>query len=296
MSGLHVAPETKKIVKTIAENPGISVYKLADKAKLHRVTVARALKGKNFTCQQGLIKDGFVKIVPGKRKADKCYLTFKGLLYALNLTVIKPADAAKVRQAHMIEPPPMPGPELAKICSWALPPPAFIEAAIAELKDRLPEKEVFETIQKLASETAEKIQFILAKHDRRESLLIQFLERQYSEQIYETLLRFVNILFYEPIIAGYYYHNLILCVLDKFFIDLFVHKNKEAVKVCIDILKKDNVTFEILQKAWLPLYMNFPKTPENLRKIFYSLTNASQEEVCKLLEQNLLHSTSRNRQ
>lgn len=258
---------------------------------MHRITVARYLKGKDFTCRrEGLIKDGLIKILTGKRKADQCYLTFKGLLYALNLGVIKAAEAAEVRQAHMAEPPPMPTSELVKLCSWALPDPEFIERTITKLKKRLLGKDFFK-IERLTHETVEKIRVILDKYQRRESLLIQFLEKQHSEQIYGTLLRSVNILYYDPIITGHYYHNLIFWVFNRFILDVLMYRNKQAIIKLIDILKKDYVTFELLKEAWLPYYIEFPRMPEKLRRFFNLLKNVPGEEMCKLLERKLLSST-----
>lgn len=297
MSMLKVSNECAKIMVTTARNPGITIYELAKRAGLYRITVARYLKGKDFACQEGLVKDGLIKIVAGKRKSDKCYLTFKGLLYALNIGVIKPSEAAEIRQAHGIEPPPRPDGEVAKMFDWALPPPSSAEETIERIKNRLkktaPDKvrAFFDYMDECARRMREDYDFIVAKYGR-EPAIAQYIEREFSEQIYGALLRTVNILFYDPIIAGYYYHNLILMLSNTFIFNVYLLKEKQAVKEYLNILKKDDMTFEIAQKVMLPFLLKFPWMPEKFKKGFQSLANASREEFLQYLEHFLLQNNS----
>jgi len=117
----------QKVFRTIAKNPGASFYGIADKSKINRTTVVRKVKE-----QYKLTEKGILRIDPGKRNAGNCWLTYKGLIYAVQIKAIKPEEAHNVRIKHKIEIPCIPEP-------FASATPAFISLT-KEMEKDFPER------------------------------------------------------------------------------------------------------------------------------------------------------------
>lgn len=70
-------PVLSVIMKTIAKNPGASLYKIAKEAKLDHVKVMRKIS------QYCLVSKEILRMEQGKRGAQNYWLTFRGLDYAV---------------------------------------------------------------------------------------------------------------------------------------------------------------------------------------------------------------------
>jgi hypothetical protein len=95
----------QKIMKTIAQNPGASLYKLAEKSGLNHTAVVRKIKG-----QYKLQERGLLHVEKGERNAENCWLTYKGLVYAIQIKALKPSEGHKTRINHKIGLPILPEP------------------------------------------------------------------------------------------------------------------------------------------------------------------------------------------
>ena len=71
---------------------------------------------------------------------------------------------------------------------------------------------------------------ILAKYGGKvESKLMQVIERRYSRQIYASLIKIVNLNFFEPTLVGYHYRNLMNICMFHFINKVFWKKKKDAI-------------------------------------------------------------------
>jgi len=91
----------RRIIQWIAENPGVNLYQTDYTNKklrgVNRTTAMRKIKN-----QYRLVEKGYLRMEKGKRKAEKYWLTFKGLIYAVKMG-INPNDAYDIRLKHEIE-------------------------------------------------------------------------------------------------------------------------------------------------------------------------------------------------
>jgi len=68
----------EKILRRIAENPGINAYQIARiSPRLDRVTVMRTVR------KYRIIEQGYVRVEKGKRNAIRYFITLNGILYVL---------------------------------------------------------------------------------------------------------------------------------------------------------------------------------------------------------------------
>ena len=89
----------KEILKAIAANPGISLqYGIAQKTGITQTTTSRKIIN-----QGQLITRGFIRLEKGDRNANNCWLTYKGLLYAIQIGAVEAEHGRNVRKAHKIE-------------------------------------------------------------------------------------------------------------------------------------------------------------------------------------------------
>jgi hypothetical protein len=289
----------KDIVTKIAEKPGQSTQKLARHLHLDRITVARVLKGQDLKCIKGLVKSEIVKLESGKHSSESSFLTFKGILYALNIKAISADLAAKYRQGNKAELPARPqGTELAKLFGFSDMTPSISTHEFFSHKQLRKLGRVFpfgvsDDFLKVSKEHTEKMQatidLILAKSGQKESILSQAIERKYSTQIYGILHRTVNIDSYEPLLVGYQYHNLMNTCYMEFVTNVFMGRKTDAIEAYIEMLKQDSVGLEIQQKAVLPFLAAETRLPSDLRATYSRLSKTSPntlfESLRKLLQE-----------
>jgi|YelNatPaOPRAMG01_1025707.scaffolds.fasta_scaffold39638_3 hypothetical protein len=282
LKGSH---EQKIIIKTVAENPGVSIYKIANLTRLHRVTVARHIKGSDFKCKKGLVKDEIIRIERGKRGADLCFLTFKGVLYALNIKAITPIEAAEIRQRNKAKPPPALEGDLADLHELRNQFTYIQKAVLDNLRKRTSAKKFKEIIDFIKREEAKlaEIKNIIAKYKIEEPLLFQIIEKRNSERLYNALLHYVNIIHFDPLIAGSIYHNLMNRYIVEFAYKILFEKDVDLIKELLNVTEKERVGFEIFQKVLIPYLIECPIMPKKSREVLSRLSNCSPDEFCSFL-------------
>jgi len=180
----------QKVVRYIAFNPGCSGYQIGTRSGIDRIKAMRKIS------QYKLIEENILRTEKGKRKANLYYLTFKGVLFALNIGSIKPEEAALVRQKHNANPPSCSIPLVDENVIY------FFRFLAREVPEELANELGF-TLN--VPKVWEKIQLIIEKHGS-DPLIFRELEIQYSKEIYTYLLKTVNINFYDPSMAAYHYY------------------------------------------------------------------------------------------
>jgi hypothetical protein len=86
------------VMKYIAYNPGKSLYDIGQNSGVNYTTAVRKIKN-----QYKLINDGIIRIELGKREAEKCWLTLKGLFFVIVAKFVHRNRGRDVRLRHKIE-------------------------------------------------------------------------------------------------------------------------------------------------------------------------------------------------
>jgi hypothetical protein len=273
MSRLEYDEHFRQIIRKVALSPGLSEYQIAQALKINHVKVARKIR------QYELESKGFLKIRTGKRRAMQSFLTFKGLLYALNMKAVFPKEAATVRlnsdpDVQLIsDPVAMPFHELGKAPEWIQ--ELIPHSMIVDLeKIRLQLKPHLEA---LACRMEEIVSRARKKGDVK---MLSMIETKFSERIYTELLKRVNIDYYDKSYAEYVFRTEYQkCLLE--FIYEVLKGDAEKIEEMAQCLS-DPYSLEILQKALFPFLVKLApnrKTSEIL--VWY--TKLSAEELKKEL-------------
>jgi hypothetical protein len=282
---LEVPDKQKIIIKTVAENPGVSIYEIAKLTRLRRVTISRHIKGSDYRCEKGLVKDEIIRIEKGKRRADLCFLTFKGVLYALNIGAITPIKAAEIRQRNKAKPPPALERELADPYELRNKFTYTQKAMLDNLRKCTSAKKFKEIIDfiKRGEAILAEIKNIIAKYKIEEPLFFQMIERTNSGRLYKALLHYVNIICYDPCIAGSIYYKLMNEYTSEFAYKILFEKDVDLIKELLNVTEKERVGFEIFQKVLVPYLIECPIMPKKSREVLLRLSNCSLSDFCDFL-------------
>jgi|GEM_PF-5943700 len=114
-----MSTEARAITRYIIDHPGSSEYKIHDDVKIELEKQARVeakkhkaiFDPKKFTFNRILVlrwvdklqARGFLRVEKGPRNAKLCWLTDKGLVYAIKQDLIEPKDALSTMQKHKLE-------------------------------------------------------------------------------------------------------------------------------------------------------------------------------------------------
>jgi hypothetical protein len=281
--------DIKDIIGIIAKEPGLSLYKIAKKTKIPRTNVMRALKIEDFSGKRGLVGFECVKLEHGPRNAEPAFLTFKGILYALDVGAIKPEDAAKDRQLNKAEVPNKPErSEMDRLFGLSSASP-FSHGELESVESLFPSNliNVFQQEKQRAKQMVAETEVIRAKSGNKELKLFQAIERRYSSQIYGTLLKTISISHYDPFFVGYHYHSLMDLYRNDFMRNVFIDRKAEFIEEYVDGLRDDPVEIEVQQKAFLPYMAANPLLPQRIRDTFLQLSKIPPDELCDRLRKFL---------
>jgi hypothetical protein len=244
-----------RMLYCIGKNADISSYKIARLTGIARNVVVRKIK------QHALINEGILtqkETSTGKRKADLLSITFKGIIYALNIGAILPKAAATVRLRSAAEVSIMTDPMKRRVFE----PSELFDKQLLELipRSRLLELEKlkvgleseFENLNFQVEEIMKR-----AKKNNHVVRIFSMIEEKFSERIYTELLKRVNInpSYYDENYARYVFQS----EYQKCFMESFtrlLEGDKDAIEEMVQCLI-DPYSREVLQKAYFPFWAKF---------------------------------------
>lgn len=238
----------------------------------------------NLEKKLGLIE---VKIPEKKGRKRNFYgLTFKGLLYALNVGNIKPAEAAEIRQKSRIKLPKQPDAHTLDTNLWMK---ALSEIWNADAQSRKFFSEFrertgldyYHSWQQAYDKYLAMADVILEKHGVEQSLLQRRIELMISEKLYTALRDMTNLDFYNEYSVGFLFHSL----LNKHYRDLSTNAfaKGKSVAFIYEIMKEDDVTREVIQKAWIPYMIKCPEISAEQLNLLKRLSNMDPKTFMEVL-------------